>query len=144
MVSGPLDQLLIFRQLYLIELLGFSARLGLCKLWHLLHIRLFTEFGMLVCVTNSNLMQFQFWYLAGFCLFSVVDCFGWFWMGSLCNRIKLMLEFLKASFLVLHFSYYTLVTFAIYADDTTLYSMCDQESDLWQQLELAAELESDL
>ena len=33
---------------------------------------------------------------------------------------------------------------AIYADDTTLYSKCDQGSDLWQQLELASELESDL
>ena len=33
---------------------------------------------------------------------------------------------------------------AIYADDTTLYSKCDQASDLWQQLELASELESDL
>ena len=32
----------------------------------------------------------------------------------------------------------------IYADDTTLYSKCDQASDLWQQRELAAELESDL
>ena len=31
----------------------------------------------------------------------------------------------------------------IYADDTTLYSKCDQASDLWQQLELASELESD-
>ena len=30
------------------------------------------------------------------------------------------------------------------ADDTALYSNCDQGSDLWQQLELAAELESDL
>ena len=30
---------------------------------------------------------------------------------------------------------------AIYADDTTLYSKCDQTSDLWQQLELASELE---
>ena len=29
---------------------------------------------------------------------------------------------------------------AIYADDTTLYSNCDQASDLWQQLELAPEL----
>ena len=26
---------------------------------------------------------------------------------------------------------------AIYADDTTFYSKCDQVSDLWQQLELA-------
>ena len=34
--------------------------------------------------------------------------------------------------------------FAIYADDTSLYFKCDQESDLWQQLELASELESDL
>ena len=33
---------------------------------------------------------------------------------------------------------------AIYADDTTLFSKCDQASDLWQQLELASELESDL
>ena len=33
---------------------------------------------------------------------------------------------------------------AIYADDTTLYSKCDQAPDLWQQLELAPELESDL
>ena len=33
---------------------------------------------------------------------------------------------------------------AIYADDTTLYSKCDQASDLWRQLESASELESDL
>ena len=33
---------------------------------------------------------------------------------------------------------------AIYADDTTLYSKCDQTSVLWQQPELASELESDL
>ena len=33
---------------------------------------------------------------------------------------------------------------AIYADGTTLYSKCDQASDLWQQLEFASELESDL
>ena len=33
---------------------------------------------------------------------------------------------------------------AIYADDTNLYSKWNQASDLWQQLELASELESDL
>ena len=33
---------------------------------------------------------------------------------------------------------------AIYADDTTLYSKCNQASDLWQQPELASKLESDL
>ena len=32
----------------------------------------------------------------------------------------------------------------IYADDTTLYSKFDQASDLWQQLELASQLQSDL
>ena len=32
----------------------------------------------------------------------------------------------------------------IYADDITLCSKCDQASNLWQQLELASELESDL
>ena len=66
-----------------------------------------------------------------------------------------MLEFLKAPFLVLHFLHFLVLyindlsgdvfcDIAIYADDTTLYSMCDQASDLWQQLELTSELESDL
>ena len=62
-----------------------------------------------------------------------------------------MLQFVKAPFLVLHFSYYTLTTFrmlcdiAIFAYNTTIYSKCDQaSSDLWQQLELAPEIESSL
>ena len=33
---------------------------------------------------------------------------------------------------------------AIYNDDPTLYSKWDQASDLWQELELASELKSDL
>ena len=33
---------------------------------------------------------------------------------------------------------------AICVDDTTLYYKCDGASDLWQQLELTGELESDL
>ena len=33
---------------------------------------------------------------------------------------------------------------AIYVDDTTLFSKFDGASDLWQQLELASDLESDL
>ena len=60
-------------------------------------------------------------------------------MGKLHKNILLMLEFLKAPFLVLHFC-----DIAIYADDTTLHSKCDQASDLWQQLELTYGLESDL
>ena len=33
---------------------------------------------------------------------------------------------------------------AIYAHDTTLYSKCDWASDLWQQLDLTSEIQSDL
>ena len=33
---------------------------------------------------------------------------------------------------------------AVYAYDATLYSKCERASDLWQQLELASELQSDL
>ena len=84
--------------------------------------------------------------------FSVIDGFKWFGMESLLKNIQLKLKFLKAPFLVLHFSCYILMNLpddvicniAIYVEDTTLYSKCDQASDLWQQLELASELESDL
>ena len=71
-------------------------------------------------------------------------------MGRLHKNIQLMLELLKAPFLVLRFSYYALMTFLmmlsviLLSDNTTLYFKCDQVSDLWQQLELASEIESDL
>ena len=65
---------------------------------------------MLVSLINLTLMEFQVKYLALF-LFSVKDGFKWFWVESLHKNIQLMLEFLKAPFLVLHFSYYTLMTF---------------------------------
>ena len=63
-----------------------------------------------------------------------------------------MVELLKGPFLVLHFSYYTFMTFlmmlsllllSIDADDTTLYSKRNQAPDLWQQLDIITELESD-
>ena len=66
---------------------------------------------MLVFLTNLSLMGFQVRYLALFVLFSVIDNFEWFWMESLHKNIQLMLEFLKGPFSVLHFSYYTLMTF---------------------------------
>ena len=94
MVLGLLDQLQIFSQLYLIELLG-----------------LLTRFGMLVFFTNLSLMEFQARYLALFLLFPVIDSFELFFMGSLWKNIQLMLKFLKAPLLVLHFSYYTLMNF---------------------------------
>ena len=72
--------------------------------------------------------------------------------GSLHKDIQLMLELLKAPFLVLHFSYYILMTYLLMLS-VMLQSMlmkllstpkCDQASDLWQELELASELESDV
>ena len=61
--------------------------------------------------TNLSLMESQVRYLALFLLFSVIDDLEWFWMENLHRNIQLMLEFLKAPFLVLHFCYYTLITF---------------------------------
>ena len=65
--------------------------------------------------------------------------------------MKLMLDFFKAPFLVLQFSYCTLMTFLMMlsvillsALMLPLYSKFDQASDLWQELELASELESNL
>ena len=60
MVLDLLDQLQIFSQLYLIELL-------------------LTKFGMLVFFTNLGLMKFSVKYLA-FLFFSVIDSLEWFWM----------------------------------------------------------------
>ena len=66
---------------------------------------------MLIFFTKLSLMEFQVRYLALFLVFSVIDGFNWFWMGSLHYNIQLMLELVKAVLLVLHFSYYTLMTF---------------------------------
>ena len=62
-----------------------------------------------------------------------------------------MLEFLEVPFLV-PYSYIgineppddTIYNIAIYADDTTFYSKCDQAFDFWQHVELTSELESGL
>ena len=115
--------------------------LGLLELKHLIYPRLLTGFGMLVFFTNLSLMELQVRYLALFLLFSVIDDFEWFWIGSLQKNIQLMLEFLKAPFLVLHFSYDTLMTFTVILLSML---MIDQVSGLWQQLELASKIESDL
>ena len=44
-------------------------------------------------------------------LLTVIDVFEWFWMESLHKNIQFMLGILKAPFLILHFSCYTLITF---------------------------------
>ena len=65
-------------------------------------------------------------------------------MVIFCKKIQLMLEFLQGPFLSLLISYSTLTTvnnIAVYADDTIIYSKCDQETNLWLQQDLASELE---
>ena len=66
---------------------------------------------MLFFFTNLSLMEFQVSYLALVLLFSIIDGFECFWMGSLHKIIKSMLKFAKVLSLVLHFSYHTLMTF---------------------------------
>ena len=123
MVLCLLNQLQIFPQLYLIELLGVLTGLGLLEPWHLIYPRLLTGCGMLVFFTNVSLMEFQVRYLALFLLFSVIDDFEWFWMESLHKNIQLMLEFLKAPFLVPHFSCYTLMTFLMMLSKILLFML---------------------
>ena len=84
---------------------------GLLELEHLIYPRLLARFGMLVFFTMLSLIEFQIRYLALFLLFSVIDCFGWFWMGILHKNIQLIMEFLMDPLVVLHFSCYTLMTF---------------------------------
>ena len=111
MVLDLFNQLQIFVQLYLVELLVLLTCLGLLELQHLIYSRLSTEFGMLVIFTNLSLTEFQVRYLDLFLLFSLIDSFAWCWMVSVEKNIQLMLQLLKALFLVLHFSYYTFMTF---------------------------------
>ena len=102
----------------------------------------------MVCFTDLSLMEFYFKYYTLFCLFSVIDILKWFWIESHHKNIQLMLELLKAPFLVQHFSYYTFINFpddvisnnAVYVDVVTFYCKCVQASDLRQQLELAFKL----
>ena len=111
------------------------------------------EIDMLVFFTNSNLIEFQVGYLTLFSLFSAIDDFVLFWMRSLHKNIQFMLESLKAPSLVLHFSYHILMTFLIMVYVILLSMLMILLSNLsvirhliylWQQLELASELGSDL
>ena len=111
MVLGLLNQLQIFSQLYLIELLGLLTNLVLLELWHLIYTRLLTGFGMLVYFINLSPMESQVRYLVLFLLFSVIEGIEWFWMEILHKNIQFMLEFLIGSFLVLHFSCCILMIF---------------------------------
>ena len=97
----------------LIELLGLLIGLELLELYRLIYVRLSTGSEILVFFTKLKLMRFQVRYLDLFRIFSVKDGFEWLWMGSVRKNVQLMLMFLKAPFLVPHFSYSTSMTLLI-------------------------------
>ena len=108
---------------------------------------LLTEFGMLVIVTNLSPSQ----------IFGLASSFlsnMWLWVvlnGKLSQEYPVNAGVPQGSILgsTIFLIYINdlpdvICNIAIYADDSTLYSKCDQTSNLWQQLELAFGLESDL
>ena len=116
----------------------------------MIYLRFLTGFGMLVFFSNLSLMDYQVIYLALFLLSN-----RRFWVvldGKSSLEYPVNAGFLQGSILspTLFLLYINdclddvICNIAIYGDDTTLYSKCDQASDQWQQLELASELESGL
>ena len=97
--------------------------LGLLELWHLIYPGFLTGFGILVYFTKLRLVEFQVRYFALFLLFSVLDCFEWFWMESRHKNIQVILKFLKGPFLVLHFPCCILMTFLMMLSVTLLSMM---------------------
>ena len=95
--------------------------------------------------TNLSLKIFQVRYLALFLLFSVIYGFEWFWMKSSQEypvKAGIPQGFILGPTLFLLYIYDLPLdvscNIAIYADDATLYSKCDQAYDLWQHLQLVS------
>ena len=131
-------------------MLRLLTGLGLLGLWHLIYPRLLTGFGMLV------FFRLKSYGISGQ-IFGLISSF-------LSNRrLRVVLDgksskeypvnagvpqgsILGPTLFLLYINDLpddVICDIAIYADDTNLYSNCDRASNLWQQLELAAELESD-
>ena len=133
MVLGLFNQLQIFLQLYLIEPLGLLTGLALLKLKHLIYPRLLTGFGMLVFFTN-----FKSYRVSGQ-IFGLISSF------FSNRRLQVVLDnagvpqgsIVDPTLFLLYINDFPddiICDIAIYPDETTLYSKCDQASDLWQQL----------
>ena len=121
-------------------MLGLLTGLGLLELWHLIHSRLLTGFGMLVFFSN-----FKSYGISGQ-IFGLISSF-------FSNRqLRVVLDgkssqeypvnagvpqgFILGSTLFL--------PYINDLPDDAICDKCDQASDLWQQLGLVCELESDL
>ena len=152
MILGLLNQLRIFSQLYLIELLGFLTGLGILELWHLIYPKAFDR------VWHAGLLHKLKSYEISGQIFGLISSF-------LSNRrLRVVLDgkssqeypvnvgvpqgsILGPTLFLLYINDLpddVICDIAIYADDTTLYSKCDQTCNVWQQLEFASELESNL
>ena len=90
------------------------------------YFRSFWSITYLLTVVSDRIISP--WYIQGFwgslvcCfLFSVTDSFWWFWIGYRHKNMLLMLAFLKGPFLVLHYSYYKLMTFLMLLSVILLY-----------------------
>ena len=81
-VLDLLDQVQIFWQSCVMQLLELLTGLGLFELYQLIYLRLLAVSDMLV-FTNLILIEFQVIYLALFFRLSVRHSFSWFWMESL-------------------------------------------------------------
>ena len=130
MVLGLLDQLQVFSQLHLVELLGLLTGVWLLELWHLIYPRLLTGFDMLVFFTNLSLVEFQVRYLA-----FIPSSLSNRWLevvldGKSSQEYPVNAEVVQGSILgpKLFLLYINdlpdgvICNIAIYADDTTLYS----------------------
>ena len=147
MILGLLDQLQIFSQLHLIELLGLLSGLGpldiskaFDRVWHGSPLYKLTSYGI-----SGQIFGLISSFLSNRRLRVVLD--GKSSQEYPVNAGVPQGSILGPTFFLLYINDLpdeVICNIAIYADDTTLYSKCDQASDLWQQLESASELESDL
>ena len=81
-------------------------------------------------------MEFQVRYLAFFLLLSVIAGFGWFYIQKsyTVNTGVPQRSILGPTLFLLYINNVpddVICTIGIHVDDTTLYSKCDQASDLW-------------
>ena len=134
MVLGLLDQLQIFSQLYLIELLVLLTGLGLLELWHLIYPRLWHAGPFLRLKSYGILGQ----------IFSLIPSFlSIRWRQVVLDGMSSQEypvnaggpqgSILGPTLFLLYINNLpenVICDIAIYADDTTLYSKCDKASDL--------------